>query len=179
MKNLPITFNTHLDRLKTVVSATIASILPRSNYFTRSLILLLMAFIPFGGSAQSNFENILGKWMSNENNLIVEVYKTGKEFKGKIVWFSDNDDKSQPMLVRLDTKNPESHLRNRKILGLEVMKGLYFNEKLHEWQNGHIYDATRGKNWNAKAWISKEGILNVRGFWHVEWLGENLSFRRL
>lgn len=158
------------------------SIFTRLQYPTfvlRFLTIIVLALLPYVVTAQSHHENILGKWMSNDNNLIVEVYKIGKEFRGKIIWFSDNDDKSQPMLVRLDSKNPEIHLRNRKLIGLEVMKGLYFNEKYNEWQNGLIYDASKGKNWNAKAWLTKEGILNVRGFWHVEWLGQNLSFRRI
>lgn len=179
MHKFSLTFDTFIDRL--IHSATL-SIFSRSHYasFTlRFLTIIVLALMPYVVTAQSYQEKILGKWKSNDNNLIVEVYKMGKEFRGKIVWFSDNDDKSQPMLVRLDSKNPDIHLRNRKLIGLEVMKGLYFNEKYNEWQNGLIYDASKGKNWNAKAWLTQEGILNVRGFWHVEWLGQNISFRKI
>ena len=129
--------------------------------------------------AQQNQEHIIGKWISLQKNVIVEVFKTGTEYRGKIVWFDDSDDKTRPMLLRTDFKNPEPSMRKRKLIGLEVMHGLYYNEKLHEWQDGKIYDASKGKHWNAKAWITKEGILNVRGFWRIELLGQNISFKKI
>jgi uncharacterized protein (DUF2147 family) len=128
---------------------------------------------------QQNQEHIVGKWISLRKNVIVEVFKTGNEYRSKIVWFDDSDDKNRPMLVRTDYKNPEPSLRKRKLIGLEVMYGLSYNEKLHEWQDGKIYDASKGKHWNAKAWITKEGILNVRGYWHLELLGQNISFKKI
>jgi uncharacterized protein (DUF2147 family) len=179
MHKTPITFDIRIHRFINSAMLTIFSRLQYATFASKFSTIILLALLPYFVTAQSHQENILGKWKSNDNNLIVEVYKMGKEFRGKIVWFSDNDDKSQPMLVRLDSKNPDIHLRNRKLIGLEVMKGLYFNEKYNEWQNGLIYDASKGKNWNAKAWLTQEGILNVRGFWHVEWLGQNISFRKI
>jgi len=128
--------------------------------------------------AQQNQEHIIGKWISLQKNVIVEVFKTGNEFRGKIVWFDDSDDKNRPMLLRTDFKNPDPSLRKRKIIGLEVMHDLFYNEKLHQWQDGKIYDASKGKYWNAKAWITKEGILNVRGYWHLDLLGQNISFKK-
>jgi uncharacterized protein (DUF2147 family) len=179
MNKTPNTLDIRIYRFINSAMLTIFSRLQYATFASKFSTIILLALLPYFVTAQSHHENILGKWMSNDNNLIVEVYKMGKEFRGKIIWFSDNDDKTQPMLVRLDSKNPDIHLRNRKLIGLEVLKGLYFNEKYNEWQNGLIYDASKGKNWNAKAWLTKEGILNVRGFWHVDWLGQNLSFRRI
>lgn len=141
-----------------------------------AMVLCLHYFVICNG--QQNQEHIIGKWMSLRKNVIVEVFKTGNEYKGKIVWFDDSDDKNRPMLVRTDFKNPEPSLRKRKLIGLEVMHGLFYDEKLHEWQDGKIYDASKGKHWNAKAWITKEGILNVRGYWHLELLGQNISFKK-
>jgi uncharacterized protein (DUF2147 family) len=117
--------------------------------------------------------------MSADNNVEVEVFKTGNEYKAKVVWFDDSDDKSQPMGVRCDIKNPRETLRTRKIIGMEVMHGLVYNADDDEWQEGRIYDSSSGKDWNAKAWINKEGILKVRGYWHFSLFGQTMSFKRV
>ena len=146
------------------------------KYFFLSLFTLCTVCI--SSHAQTNTDAIVGKWMSSENNLEVEVFKEGSEYKARVVWFDDTDDKTNPMNERCDKKNPDKSLRNRKIIGMEVMHGLVYNADDDEWQDGRIYDASSGKDWNAKAWITKDGWLKVRGFWHFEFLGENISFKK-
>ena len=145
------------------------------KYFFLSLFTLCTVCI---SNAQTNTDAIVGKWMSSENNLEVEVFKKGNEYKARVVWFDDTDDKSSPMNERCDKKNPDKSLRTRKIIGMEVMHGLVYNTDDEEWEDGRIYDASSGKDWNAKAWITKDGWLKVRGFWHFEFLGENISFKK-
>lgn len=60
-----------------------------------------------------------------------------------------------------------------------VMNGLVYNAKDNEWQDGRIYDASTGKTWNAKISLAPDGCLKVRGFWHFEFLGKNLCFKRV
>jgi len=129
--------------------------------------------------SQNNADDITGRWMSSDNKLEVEVYKTGKEYKGKVVWIDDSDDKNRPMNVRCDWKNPDEALRSRKIIGLVVMYGLVYNEEHHNWQGGKIYDPSSGKDWNAKACITKEGYLKVRGYWSFDLLGKDILFRKI
>jgi hypothetical protein len=117
--------------------------------------------------------------MSQDNNLEVEVFRTDNDFRAKVVWFDDSDDKNQPFTTRCDSKNPDKTLRKRKILGMEVMHGLTYNIDDDEWEDGRIYDASTGKDWNAKAWLTDNGALKVRGYWHFEFLGENMTFRRI
>jgi len=61
---------------------------------------ILLVIISFNGLAQDDKANaILGKWMSVDNNLEVEVFKDGDSFKAKVLWFDDSDDKSKPMYL--------------------------------------------------------------------------------
>jgi uncharacterized protein (DUF2147 family) len=143
------------------------------------LFLLLIMLLSKIATAQHNSDDIIGHWMNTDNNLEVEVFKINNEYKAKVVWFDDSDDKRQPMNIRCDTKNPKEELRSRKIVGLEVMYGLVYNEDDDEWQHGRIYDSSSGKNWNAKAWLTKDGRLKVRGFWHFEFLGQNITFNKV
>jgi uncharacterized protein (DUF2147 family) len=144
----------------------------------RKIVILVCLFISILSisNAQQYSNSIIGKWITTDANLIVEVYQLKNEYRAKIIWFDDSDDKGNPMKTRCDTKNPNKSLRNRKIIGLEVLHGLVYNSKQAEWLDGRIYDPSSGKNWNAKAWLSRDGLLKVRGFWHFEIFGRNISF---
>lgn len=140
---------------------------------------LLFLLCSFKNDKGINPDEIEGKWMSLENNLEVEVFKSGNEYKAIVVLFDDSDDKSQLMNVRCDIKNPNKALRTRKIIGMEIMHGLVFDADEEEWTDGTIYDSRSGKNWNVKAWINNEGILKVRGYWHFEIFGKTRGLRRI
>ena len=131
----------------------------------------------FNLTAQQNADDIIGKWMSVKNNFEVEIFRTGNEFRAKIIWFDDTDDLTKPMNERRDEKNPNRALRNQKILGMEVLRGLVYNKKNAVWENGKIYDATSGRTWSANVRIMKNGNLKVRGYWHFQFLGQNLFFK--
>lgn len=117
--------------------------------------------------------NILGKWISEQRNLVVEVYQTGKEFKARIVWAAGTDPER-----RVDEKNPDPGLRARKIIGMDVVRGLIYNEGAQSFENGSIYDATTGKTYSATAAFDGTETLVVRGFWGCKLLGKTLKFKR-
>ena len=129
--------------------------------------------------SQNNSNQIVGRWMSAENNLEVEIFKAGDSFNAKVVWIDDSDDKSRPMNTRCDFRNPDEALRNRKIIGLVVMKDLTYNSENNDWEQGKIYDPHNGKDWNAKACFTKGGLLKVRGYWGYQLLGKDLLFRKI
>jgi len=124
-----------------------------------------------------NSDQICGKWMSAEKNLEVQVYKTGKDFKAKIVWFKGEP--GNPMQNWRDVHNPNPKLRSRKVLGMEVLNGLEYDADDNSWEDGTVYDSKHGHTWNAAAYIDKKGILHVRGYWHLKILGRTLIFRRV
>ena len=70
-------------------------------------------------------------------------------------------------------------MRNRKLLGLEVLQGLTYNAEEDKWENGRIYDAKSGKTWDASIGMTDEHLLKVRGFWHFEFFGETMKFKRI
>lgn len=121
-------------------------------------------------------DRILGKWKSSDNKMIVEVYKDKGEFRAKIIWF--NDDPSKPMDEWRDKHNPDPALRNRRILGMDVLSDLKYNPKSHSWEDGTIYDAQHGKLWGAAGYIDKDGLLKVKGYWHFKIFGRTMIFKR-
>jgi uncharacterized protein (DUF2147 family) len=122
---------------------------------------------------------ICGKWMSEAKDLMVEIYPYKNTFKAKIVWFSGGVSKAKPMETITDIKNPDEKLRNRKVLGLDVVENIVYNPKSKTWENGRIYEVQSGKYWNAAAAIDKSGLLKVKGYWHIKLLGKTMTFKRV
>jgi uncharacterized protein (DUF2147 family) len=120
---------------------------------------------------------ICGKWMSAEKNLMVQVYKDGARFKARIIWFKG--DPGYPMQKWLDKNNPDPALRNRRILGMEVLRDLKYDARSKSWEDGMIYDAKHGREWNASAYIDKQGFLRVKGYWHFKIFGRTMTFKRV
>ena len=122
---------------------------------------------------------ICGKWISSTKDLIVEIYPYQNTFRAKIVWFSGGVTKAKPMETMLDTKNPNPNLRNRRVIGLNVVEGIVYNARSKTWENGKIYEVQSGKTWDAAAHLDKDGTLKVKGYWHVKLLGKTLTFKRV
>lgn len=140
---------------------------------------VIISMTSFKNPKGNSGDKIIGKWIAIEDkNVIVQVYRSGTEFKARIIWFDDSDDKGRPMATRCDTKNPDKNLRSRKLIGLEVLRGLTYNADEDEWQDGHIYDPSSGKEYCAKAWLTGDGNLKVRGYWHFEVFGQNICFTK-
>ncbi len=129
--------------------------------------------------SQEPSNRILGKWISVQGNVIVQVFKESNTYIGKVVWFKDTDDKSRPMSVRTDIHNPDINLQSRKILGLNVLDCLTYNSVSKRWENGKIYDVKTGRIWSSTIWMENENLLKVRCFWHFELIGRTMTFKRL
>lgn len=121
-------------------------------------------------------DRIVGKWITEKKNLIVEVYKQDHKYKAKIVWFDDTDDLKRPAEMRRDDQNPDPALRKRKILGLEILKLLAFNKESNSWEDGVIYDALTGKEWSSYAFITNKGLLRVKGYWRLKIFSKSVDF---
>lgn len=121
---------------------------------------------------------ICGKWMSADKDLMIQVYKENNEFRAKILWFDDRDD-TKEMEDYLDKHNPDPSLRSRKILGMNVLEKLVYVPKTNTWEDGIIYDAQHGRHWNSAAYLTKDGLLKVKGYWHIKLIGKTLTFNRI
>lgn len=144
-------------------------------------LILLLNFFAHGAVTKSHInpaDAILGKWETVKNNLIVEVYKDHNTYKAKVIWFKNTHDKANPSDTWRDEKNPNKSLRQRKVLGMEVLQNLVYNPTENLWEDGKIYDSTTGKTWDSSAWISSGGLLRVRGFWHFQFIGQTMVFKK-
>ena len=147
----------------------------RSRIFIAVLIVLTTAKL--NTYAQCAADRICGRWESDTKNLIVEVYRQDNTYKARIVWFNAGDENK--MKEWADTNNPDKALRTRKILGLDVLNSLQYEPGSDSYEDGMVYDAMHGHEWNASAYINKQGQLNVKGYWHFKFTGKTMTFIRL
>ena len=147
-------------------------------HFT-SFIFAIFLFVCSNSHAQSISpkERICGKWENKDKTLRIQVYLQKGEFLSKILWFSDTEGK--PMNYWKDRRNQDPKLRNRTILGMNILRDLKYDADKGTWENGKVYDSKHGKEWNASASIDKKGLLKVRGYWHFKWIGKSMIFHRI
>ena len=103
-------------------------------------------------------QDVVGKWKLADGSAIVEVYKQGDAFNGKIVWLQDPTEPDGSPAV--DNKNPDAKLRSRKLIGLNMLSGL--KKSGAEYTGGSIYDPGNGKTYNCSMKVEGD-VLKVRG----------------
>ena len=141
------------------------------------IVLLVITATTAPAQTTTPGDAICGKWTTVEKNMTVEVYREGNEYKGKMVWFK-NDDNTKAMDEWTDSHNPDKALRTRKLIGMPVVQKLVYDAKSKTWEHGSIYDAKSGKYWDAAAAITKDGLLKVTGYWHLKFIGRAMTFKK-
>ena len=119
------------------------------------LISMIFMLAPF---AASFAQDVVGKWKLEDGTAIVEVYKEGDVFNGRIVWLAEpNEPDGSPAV---DSRNPDAKLRSRKLIGLNMLSGL--KKADGEYSGGLIYDPGKGKTYNCSMKVEGD-VLKVRG----------------
>ena len=104
-------------------------------------------------------DEILGRWLTKEGRSIVEIYRQGKQLRGKIVYLKEPlDDQGRP---KLDTNNPDASKHDRPVLGMDVVSGFRY-EGDGKWDGGRAYDPKNGKSYHCSMRI-KDGQVYLRG----------------
>ena len=120
--------------------------------------IILCAFALIMPFAAALAQDVIGKWKLEDGTAIVEVYKNGDSFNGKIVWLQ-NPSEADGTPAK-DTNNPDKNLRSREIMGLNMLSGL--KKTGNEYYGGKIYDPGNGKTYNCSMKVEGD-VLKVRG----------------
>ena len=103
-------------------------------------------------------QDVVGKWKLEDGSAIVEVYKSGDVFNGKIVWLNNPTEADGSPAV--DNNNPDKALRSRQLMGLNMLSNL--KAQKGEYTGGVIYDPANGKTYYCSMAVEGD-ILKVRG----------------
>jgi len=62
---------------------------------------------------------------------------------------------------------------------MNILNDMVYKPKSNSWEDGKIYDAKSGHEWDASARIESNGELRVIGYWHLKFIGRTMVFRRV
>ncbi|MDA3879016.1 MAG: DUF2147 domain-containing protein [Prolixibacteraceae bacterium] len=129
----------------------------------KTVLLLIITLFAFSFSMANS--NVTGKWRTIDDNTgevksIVEITKKDGKLYGKIIQLFNEDPNYDPLCTECKGK-----LKNKKILGMQIIKGLEFKDDRWVGDDG-ILDPDNGKIYDVKIWVDEENDnkLNVRGY---------------
>jgi uncharacterized protein (DUF2147 family) len=132
-------------------------------------------------------DQIVGLWATApdevDGNAHVEIYSSDGTYGGKIVWlekpvYNEDDEQGMAGQKKVDRENPDATLRQRPILGLEIMSGFVYDGD-GKWKKGIIYAPDDGKTYKCKMSLSEEGVLKVRGYVGISMLGRTEEWTKV
>jgi uncharacterized protein (DUF2147 family) len=123
-----------------------------------------------------NADDIIGFWKTGDGKGIIQVYKQGNKYAGKIVWLAEPNDPEtgQP---KKDKKNEKEALRSRPVLGLENLTNFSFVKK-GVWEEGEIYDPKSGETYSCTIKMPEINTLEVRGYVGISLFGRTDTWKR-
>jgi uncharacterized protein (DUF2147 family) len=140
----------------------------------KKILLLFILWITASSAvAQTQPNDICGKWLTADKKGIVEIYKRGNFYYGKIIQGNSSSNSDS-----LDSKNSKPELRSRKVVGMDILKNLKYKAE-NDWGDGSIYDPNSGDEYNL--FISLDGLnmLKLRGFMGISIFGRTEIWTRV
>jgi uncharacterized protein (DUF2147 family) len=137
-------------------------------------LILTTLLISISIQAQSDSNRILGVWLNHLENAKVEIFERDGKYFGKIVWIDIPEDVD--INLATDKNNPDPSLRSRKIIGLEMITDLKYDEGT--WENGKLYSAKKGQTVDCELEVSDDNqILYVTA--SKGWFSKTLEWTRI
>lgn len=127
--------------------------------------------------SQTTKNEILGLWYNEDKSEIIEIYTKDNYYYGKIHWLLNNI--SDGEAIR-DIYNEQAQLRNRLVLGIDVLVKFEYNVNKEKWKSGEIYNFKNGNTYNGKMRINSAGDLEVHGYWWIlSFLGSTKTYHKV
>lgn len=139
------------------------------------LTVLIYIFWPFSSGFAFEAHEILGQWLTEEGDAIIEFYCCEDRYCGRIVWsknpvYPPNDELGMGGQQRIDRFNPDPRLRNRPLVGLTILRGFTFAGG-NLWKGGTIYNPDNGKTYKCRLTLVSRDCLKVRGYLGIPLFG--------
>ncbi len=120
--------------------------------------------------ANTNADNIIGEWLSQDKDGKILIFKQGDKYFGKISWGKTPG--------RKDDLNPDPKLKTRMIIGSVILSDFKFTGST--WEDGKIYDPNSGKTYDCILKLKDQNkTLDIRGFVGVALFGRTSTWTRI
>ena len=144
----------------------------------RLLHALLWALVAGSFSGAAHAADPVGLWWAEGGSAQVEIRHCADGLCGQVVWLRSPIDEYGCALR--DDQNPDSELRRRDMIGIELLRGLRPSVGVaDEWSGGDIYDPTSGRTYSAVIQLDALDRLQVRGYLGIPLLGRTTVWNRV
>jgi len=154
-------------------------LLPGRNTCGKRVLVFLIFFSVFCAPVRVLFAATpVGVWYAEGGAAQVEIRQCENALCGRVVWL--RSPLADDGCALQDQHNPEPALRNRSILGLEILQGLTPDGSTHrEWSGGSIYDPSSGKTYACRLIMDGEHRLHLRGYVGIPLIGRTTTWIRV
>jgi uncharacterized protein (DUF2147 family)/peptidoglycan/LPS O-acetylase OafA/YrhL len=135
--------------------------------------LLALVLLPV---ASATAATPVGRWWAEGGAAEVAVEPCGLALCGRVVWLRSPLDENG-CEVR-DGNNPEPTLRERPVVGLQILRGLTPRQD-GTWTGGRIYDPASGNTYTCQLALDGEDRLRLRGYVGIPLLGRTATWTRV
>jgi uncharacterized protein (DUF2147 family) len=111
-------------------------------------------------------------WTPRENGKIHITRDSSGRVSGRIIAGLPQD------AEKTDIHNPDAELRQRRVLGLTMLKDFQPGEE-GKWTGGTLYDPDSGQTYKGMMWVDGPDRLMLRGFVGITLLGRTETLRRV
>lgn len=139
-----------------------------------SLFFFMVMGVPL--NAQISKSGIEGIWLNQERTAKISIETNNKNTRiarGYIFWLKHPKRNGK---IKVDINNPNQKLRNRELLGLNIMPKFVYNNEEKRWV-GEIYDPVSGLTYDCYIKKDKDKLI-VRGYIGFEWIGRSATWTR-
>jgi uncharacterized protein (DUF2147 family) len=137
------------------------------RYSLRTTLLSAFVILILSGYTYSE-DRIIGKWLTNDKEVIIEIYEKNGKFYGRLDWMEEAHEADGSRKV--DDKNPDQDKHGRLLQGLVVMTGFTY-EGNDRWSNGTIYNPNTGRTYSAYMTLDGDKLY-VRGYVGFTFIGK-------
>lgn len=130
-----------------------------------------------GGTPTTTVKDITGYWLTANKASIIQFYKTGDVYNGKIVWLRQPNDKSGKPVT--DINNPDKSKRKNQVVGSQMVYNLKYNPKTKMYEGGKVYQPQTGRTFDCKAKVTGNGnVLEITGIAGFSMISKTLTWSR-
>lgn len=122
---------------------------------------------------KNNHIAVLGKWVNDEQGVVIDIYQEGKAIFGKISWVKNEN-------ATTDLHNTNASLRTRPLKGIDMLANFVYNHNQQTWQNGILYDYHNGRDYSCQLWFEEgnDQTLFIRTYIGLPVLGTTTTWTR-
>ncbi|WP_370339329.1 DUF2147 domain-containing protein [Parvularcula marina] len=124
---------------------------------TALLLSLIAGIIGADDAPADSAIDFAGRWYTQEEKSIVEIYDCGDGSPcGRVVWIDPDQEN-----VFTDDHNKDPELRGRRLEGVMILSGYVRTDA--GWKGGKLYNPENGKHYASKIELEADGTLLVKG----------------